>query len=51
MIVSSVCHARSGKCLIAQSSKEELLVLSQTGTEAPHGIRGGRFIQSSGPVL
>lgn len=26
--VSSVCHAGSGKYLIAQSSKEELLVLS-----------------------
>lgn len=33
MIVSSVCHASSGKYLIAQSSKGELLVLSQTGNK------------------
>lgn len=44
MIVSSVCHASSGKYLIAQSSKEELLVLSQTGNKPPHWIQ-----QSSEP--
>lgn len=44
MIVSSVCHASSGKDLIAQSSKEELLVLSQTGNKPPHWIQ-----QSSEP--
>lgn len=41
MIVSSVCHASSGKYLIAQSSKEELLVLSQTGNKPPHCIQQG----------
>lgn len=53
MIVSSVCHASSGKDLIAPSNKEELLVLSQTGNKPPPeiqdcsepsaaGSRGGR---------